>query len=451
MVSPKNIIVIGGNAAGPAAAAKAKRTAPDTNVILFEASEYISTGTCELPYALSGIVKNPDDLLFYSGSSFEQEKGVKVFVNHFVEKIDRVKKSVSVRNLKTNQLLEFDYSKLILTTGSKVKKIPQLYSKLENVFTLKNFNNLLSIKNYLRNNPVKNILIIGSGYIGLEAAESFRKLNYEITVIEKENLPMPGTDEEVQHLIMDLLNKNGINFLGGIKQQKFGFEEDKVKFINIEGRHIEFDLILLAAGFEPNNDLAVSSKLKIGKYGGLSVNQKLQTSDPNIFAAGDNIEITNKITGKPDFFPLATYAHSFGHIAGENAAGGIAVAKPVVKNAAVKIFDKYLVTVGLNQKEAVENKFNYKSVSAIAPNLVKVMPESENVFGKIIFDKSNKQILGASFFGGKEVSGYGDLISSFIHNHIRATELVNINFNYTPPLSPFVNLLSILGRKIEKE
>ncbi|MEW6193759.1 MAG: FAD-dependent oxidoreductase [Bacteroidota bacterium] len=451
MTSPKSILVIGGNAAGPAAAAKAKRTAPDANVILFEASDYISTGTCELPYALSGIVKNPNDLLFYSPGSFEQEKRVKVFVNHFVEKIDRIKKTVSVRNQKTNELLEFDYNKLILTTGSKAKRIPQLYSKLENVFTLKNFNNLLSIQNYLNINAVKNILVIGSGYIGLEAAESFRKLNYEITIIEKENLPMPGVDEEIQYLIKDLLIKNGINFLGGIKQLKFGFEGDKVKFINIEGRHIEFDLILLATGFEPNNDLAISSKLKVGKYGGLTVNQKLQTSDPNIFAAGDNIEIINKITGQPDYFPLATYAHSFGHIAGENAAGGIATARPVVKNAAVKVFDKFLVSVGLNQNEAAEHKFNFKTVNAIAPNLVKVMPDSENVFGKIIFDKSNKQILGASFFGGEEVSGYGDLISSLIHNRIKGMELANINFNYTPPLSPFVNLLSILGRKIEKE
>lgn len=451
MPFPKNILVIGGNAAGPAAAAKAKRTAPDSNVILYEASGFISTGTCELPYVLAGTIKNPDDILFYSADSFEKEKGVKVFSKHYVEKIDRLKKRITVRNLETDQVFDQDYDKLILATGSKAKRIPQLYSKLENVFTLKNVDDLLSIQNYLDKNNVKRVLIIGSGYVGLEIAESFRKLNYDVSIIEKEKYPMPGADDEIQHLIKDLLDKNGVNFIGAVKETKFGFEGDKVKYVNIEGHFLEYDLYIVAAGFESNNELALSSKLQTGKFGGIIVNQRLQTSDPNIYAAGDNIEVINKLTGRPDYIPIATLAHSYGHTAGENAAGGMAVVKPVVKNIAVKIFDKYLVIIGLNQKEAENYKFKFKSVSSVTPNLVHVMPGSENVFGKILYDKSNKQILGAAFLGGKETSGYADLISACIHNRNKATELVNINYNYTPPLSPFVNLLSILGRKIEKD
>lgn len=451
MSHPKNIIIIGGNAAGPAAAAKAKRVAPDSNVIIYEASDFISTGTCEIPYVISGLIKNPGDILFYSAESFEKEKGVKVFTNHFVEKIDRRKKLITVRNLKTNQLAEQSFSKLILATGSKAKRIPQLYSKLENVFTLKNVNDLISIQSYLSKNIVKKILIIGSGYIGLETADSFKKLNYEITIIEKEKLPMPGADEEIQHLIADQLSKNQIEFIGGVKGIKFGYDGDKVSYLNIEGRFLEYDLIIMVVGFEPNNELAVSSKLEIGKYGGIKVNQRLQTSDPNIFAAGDNIEVINKITGRPDYLPIATFAHSYGHIAGGNAAGGLETVKPVVKNIAVKIFEKNLVITGLSKTEVEKHKFNYQSVTAVAANLVKVMPDSENVFGKIIYEKTSKKILGASFFGGKEVAGYGDLISSFIHNNIKASELANINYNYSPPVSPFINLLSILGRKIEKE
>lgn len=451
MLPPKNILVIGGNAAGPAAAAKAKRTAPGSNVVMFEAGDFISTGTCELPYVLSGEIKNYKDIIFFSAESFESEKGVKVLTNHQVEKIDRVSKKITVRNLLSNQSFDQYYDKLILATGSVAKSLPGISEQAKNVFTFKSVRDYLGIKKYLENNSVRKIIIIGAGYIGLEAAEAFKTLNYDVTILEKENLPMPAVDDEARNLVLDLIKKNGIEFYGGIKNLKFGYNEEKISTVTLDGYTREIDLIILANGFEPNNYLSVASKLNTGKFGGLKVDQKLRTSDPNIFAAGDNIEVINKITGQPDYIPLATYAQQMGHIAGENAAGGYAISFPVIKNIAVKIFDKYLVAVGLNSEEARNNKINSISVRAITPNLVKVMPGSDNVFGKLILDKSSKKITGAVFLGGKEVSGYGDVISTFIQNQLKAAELSKVNYNYSPPISPFINLLSILGRKAEKE
>jgi pyruvate/2-oxoglutarate dehydrogenase complex dihydrolipoamide dehydrogenase (E3) component len=163
------------------------------------------------------------------------------------------------------------------------------------------------------------------------------------------------------------------------------------------------------------------------------------------------VEIVNRITNRPDYIPLATIAHQCGHAAGENAAGGNTVIQPYVKNIAVKILNKSLVSVGLSSTEAKRFGFNPVTVQAVTPNIIKVMPGSENVFGKIIFDKNSKLILGANFLGNREAIGYGDLIAALIHTKTKAHELANINYNYTPPLSPFVNLLSVLGRKIEKE
>lgn len=451
MPAPKNILIVGGNAAGPAAAAKAKRTSPESNVILFEAGNFISTGTCELPYVLSDVIDDYNKILFYSPESFEKEKKVKVLVNHFVEKIDRTRKTITARNTLSNQSIDFPYDKLILTTGSKAKRIPSFPAELKNVFVLKNVNDLIRIKSYLKNNSVGKVLILGAGYVGLESAESFKKLGCSVTVIEKEKLPMPSADEEVGALLLELLKKNDVEFIGGVHDIKFGMHDNKLESITYEGRTQEYDLVLLAIGFEPNSMLAVAAKLQTGKYGGIKVDQKLRTNDTDIFAAGDNIEIINKITNQPDYFPIATTAHQYAHIAGENAAGGNLYIKSTVKNIAVKIFDKNLVMVGLNSTEAADNKFNFTAVREIAPNLVKVMPESENVFGKIIFEKSSKKILGAVFLGGKEAVGYGDLIASFIYNNIKVTELANINYNYTPPLSPFINLLSLLGRKAGKD
>ncbi|MEW6702631.1 MAG: FAD-dependent oxidoreductase [Bacteroidota bacterium] len=453
----KNIIVVGGNAAGPAAAAKAKRTAQDAYVLMIEASDFISTGTCELPYLLSGEIGNYNDIVFFSAESFEKEKGVKVLASHFVEKIERMKRIITIRNLKSGHKFNQEYDKLILCTGSTAKTLPSLPKNLSNVFTLKSVADLISINAYLEKNKIRNVLIIGAGYIGLEIADALAKgtdsqksFGYSITILEKEKLPMPGLEVETRNLLFDLLKQNDIEFLGNARDVKFNNNGEKFLSIKLEGRVIEYDLVLLCAGFEPNNTLAVSSKLKIGSYGGINVDQKLCTSDPNIYAAGDCIEVMNKITSRPDYIPLATIAHQTGHIAGENAAGGNAVTQPFVKNIAVKVFRKSLVSIGLNSDEAEKYGFKFSSVHTIASNLVEVMPDAEQVFGKILFDKNTKQILGANFFGNREAVGYGDIVSTFIRNKIKANELANVNYNYTPPLSPFVNILSVLGRKIER-
>jgi NADPH-dependent 2,4-dienoyl-CoA reductase/sulfur reductase-like enzyme len=447
----KNIIVVGGNAAGPAAAAKAKRTDPEANVLLFDTGSFISTGTCELPYVLSGEIKNYQDIIFFSPESFEKEKGVKVYTFHFVEKINRSNKTIDVKNLKSGHKFEQEYDKLILCTGSKAKTIPQLPSNLSNVFTLKSVSDLISIQSYIAKNKPKNVLIIGGGYIGLESADALNKIGCKIAIIEKEKLPMPRFEDETKHLILDLLNQNCIDFIGGASNIKFNCTTDKFISIKQDGRVNEFDMVLTAVGFEPNADLAVSSKLNLGTLGGIKVDQKLHTSDPNIFAAGDCIEITNKITSRPDYIPQATLAQQYGHIAGENSAGGNTIVLPAVKNIALKLFGKSIVSVGLNSDEAKKYNLKFDVVSVVLPNLVKVMPDSEKVFGKILYDKHSKLIYGAEFVGNREVVGYGDLISAFIRNKIKATELASVNYNYTPPLSPFINILSVLGKQISME
>ncbi len=447
MYKPNKILVIGGNAAGPAAAAKAKRVNPDAEVILFETGEYISTGNCELPYVLSGEIENYEDIIFFTAESFYKEKGVRVYTKHFVESIDKRNKSISVRNLNDNSVVNFSYDKLILCTGSKANKLKLDIHKPENVFYLKSVSDYLAIKNYIDKNPVNSVGIIGSGYIGLESAEAFKKLGMDVLLIDKENYPLPTAEIEIQHLINEQLKGNEIDFYGNQKEIKFICKDNKVTSIKIDGRFVEIDLLLVAIGFKPNTELAQLTNLNLGNHGGLKVDKKLKTSDTNIYAAGDCCEITNKITGRANYLPLATLAHKQGHIAGDNAAGGNSFYNPIIKNIAVKIFDNVYSAVGLNTAETKQNGFNFNTVSAVTPNLVKVMPESKKVFGKIIYDKYSKFILGAEFFGNSEVIGYADLISSMISNKIKVNNLAEIDFNYTPPYSPFVNLLSILGRK----
>jgi len=447
MKRPVKIIVVGGNAAGPAAAAKAKRFNPNAEVILYEASEFVSTGTCEMPYVLSGEIDDYRKLIFFSPESFQKEKGIKVFVKHFVQEIDATKKQIIVKDLVEDKILEHEYDKLILATGSKAKSVLGFDTQLKNVFTLKNIYDLIRLDEYIKANQAKTSIIIGSGYIGLEAAEALAKRNIQVQVIERENRPLPAADKEFSDEIIKIFHKNKVDFHGGIKNVEPVISRDKLVAVKIDDKFIETELVLLSIGFEPDTFLAHSAKLELGKSGGIKVDNYLKSSDRFIYAAGDNVEVINAVTGKPDYIPLATHAYNLGHIAGENAAGGNVKYEPVVQNISVKIFDKFFASVGLSSDEAERNKFDSEVVLAKAKSLVAVMPESDFVFGKILADIDSRRIIGASFLGGKEVSGYADLLSALIKLKIPASTLSKINYNYTPPLSPFINLLNIIGKK----
>jgi len=450
MNRPVKIIVVGGNAAGPAAAAKAKRYNPNSEVLLFEASEFISTGTCEIPYVLSGDIEDFRKIVFFSPSSFQEEKGVKVFVNHFVQEIDTKKKIIIVKDLLENKVIEHEYDRLILATGSKAKSLPGFDAQLKNVFTLKNINDLNHIDEYIKENSATRAIIIGSGFIGIESAEAFRKRNIIVKIFEKAKRPLPFAGTEFSEEILKILNKNSIDFIGGVDEVEPIITSDKLIGVKCEDKFFESDLILLSVGFEPDTFLAHSAKLEVGKSGAIKVDQYLKTSDRLIYAAGDNVEVINSVTGKPDYVPLATHAYDLGHIAGENAAGGNVKYDPFVKNISVKIFDKFFVQVGLTMEEAKRNNIGYKESFAKARNLVAVMPDSEYVYGKVIADKDSNRILGASFLGSREVSGYADLLSALIKMRAPAAILAKINYNYTPPLSPFINLLKIIGKNFNK-
>jgi NADPH-dependent 2,4-dienoyl-CoA reductase/sulfur reductase-like enzyme len=444
---PVKIIVVGGNAAGPAAAAKVKRYNPNANVLLFEASEFISTGTCEIPYVLSGEIDDYRKIVFFSPSSFLEEKGVKVFVKHFVQEIHTKKKVIVVQDLVENKITEHDYDRLILATGSKAKTLPGFDTQLKNVFTLKNINDLIRLDEFINNEQVKSAIIIGSGFIGLEAAEALIKRNVQVKIIEREASPLPTADKEFSDEISKILKQKAVEFIGDIKDIEPVVKADKLIAIRTGKKFIETDMVLLSVGFQPDTYLAQSAKLELGKSGAIKVDNYLKTSDRFIYSAGDNVEFINAVTGKPDYIPLATHAYESGHVAGENAAGGNVKYEPIVKNISVKIFDKFFASVGISTEEARKNRFETQESFAKARNLVGVMPGSDYVFGEVIAEKGSNRILGASFLGGKEISGYADLVSALIKLKAPVSVLASMNYNYTPPLSPFVNLLKIIGKK----
>lgn len=447
MFKPEKIVIIGGNAAGPAAAAKAKRVNPEAEVVLYEAGEFISTGTCELPYLLSEEISDYQKILFFTPESFREKKGVQVYNFHKVESINRKNKSLTITNFKNEKTFEVNYDTLILATGSKANEITEISGKMKNVFSYKSVGDYVKVKEFLDSNTVENITVFGSGYIGLEVAEALARKGFQVKIVEKNKLPLAGAEPEVQNLILELLDKNNVEFIHSDSLPRFFEKNDKIERIKTSGKLFDVDMVVVCTGVKPNVQLAEDCGLAIGQTGAIKVDKKLRTSDQFIYAAGDNCEITNLVTNKPDYLPQATVARMQGYIAGENAAGGNVYCRSIVKNVVLKLFDHIFVEVGLTASQANELRWNYKEVSSVMPNKVEVMPEAGSVFGKIVFDKYSKNIFGASFFGKGEISGYGNIISLMIKNKIKIDTLADTDFNYTPAVSPFLNILNILGKK----
>lgn len=447
----RKIIVIGGSAAGPAAAAKAKRTNPDNEIILYEAGDYISIGTCEIPYVLSGEVESLDKIIFFSPETFEKEKGVKVKIRHRVESIDKHKKKIYVRDLQTQKVFEDDYDKLILCTGSIKKIHPQFRAGLKNVFYLKTVDDVKAIQNFLRNNSVNSSLVIGAGYTGLESLEFIKKISKSIFIADTSNLPLPGFDYEIRRLILEKINEKGITFIPDAADIKPIEKDDRVIKVKINNQQIDVDFVLITIGFEPNNSLAKAANLSLNSpCGSIKVDEKQKTSDDNIYAAGDCCGVKEFITKKPRWLPLASIAHNQGHIAGANAAGGFETFDLVVRNIGFRFFDLNVALVGLTIDEIENENFKWSEVSHIGNSKIKIMPGGTKHLIKIKFQKDTKKIISANLIGGEDIIGKANLISFAIKNNIPITKFYDTNFIYTPTLTPLIETLSILAKKSEE-
>lgn len=451
MKQPLKIIIVGGNSAGPAAAARAKRLSPASEVLMIEAGNYISTGTCEMPYVLSGKIKSYEDVIFYTPQSFFNKKGVKVLARHKVERVDRKNKILEVFDVTENTNKKIEYDKLILATGSVAKTLPALLPGLKNVFSFKTISDLITLQKFIYSVKPQNAVVVGAGYLGLEIAEALNEKNMNVTLIDVKDVPMSSADSAFSKRILSIIQKHDINFIGSVTEIEPFIKNDSLISLKINGNYIKPDMIVYAIGFEANTILAKEANIITGKSGGIKTDPKLRTNDPNIFAAGDATEVINAITGKPEFIPLAGHAYQQGHIAGENSAGGNLLFDQVVKNISVKIFDNFYSAVGLSYEEAKLNGFNSGSVSEEFYNLVKVMPGAKNIFVNLTFDKDSGRILGGQLLGDREISGYADLLSALIKLKENVKILDKINFNYTPPLSPFNNPLNTIGRIIKKK
>ncbi|HEY6535621.1 MAG TPA: FAD-dependent oxidoreductase [Candidatus Nitrosocosmicus sp.] len=462
--NPKKILIIGGVAAGTSAASKARRIDPHADIKIIQDESVVSYGACGIPYVIEGLIDNFDKLIARSADEFKNKYNIDILSNTLATKIDPVKNQVIAKDLKSKNEMVFKYDSLIITTGArayipKIKGLdPNNKNNIKNVFFLRNFEDGINIQNNLK--KVKSSIIIGSGLIGIEMVESFKKRGIDTTLVERgDHLLARILDKDMSKMIEEELVRNKINIIlnENIEEIILSSGNDQVIRTNAIGirtnnRKIYADCILLGLGVKPNSELARNAGIETGYRDAIKTDEYMRTNMQNIFAAGDCAIAKNYVTDKDDYLPLGTTANKQGKIAGENAASLKNKIKfnGIAGSAITKTFDLFAGKVGLNKQGAVENGFDPIENKIEDITRASYYPNNKKIWIKLVADRKTKLILGAQIVGGEGVKGRIDLISLALLKKSTIDDLINYESCYVPPTSPVWDPLNIAAIQILK-
>lgn len=445
------IAVIGAVAAGTSAAAKARRTDKEAEIVVFEKGTDISYAGCGLPYYISGVTPSRDKVVMNTAQDFKEKYNVDVRLQHEVTKINKDLKKVIYKNLNTGETGEYSYDKLVIATGASPVKPPFAGLDLENIFTLRSVESADQIKVAVSREDVKKATIIGAGLIGLEMAESFSELGIEVTVIELEDQVLPPFSKEMAEIVAEHLKEKGVELILDDGVDHFEGQNRVEKVVTASGREVKTDLALLSIGVKANSKLAEEAGIEIGETGAIKVNEKLETSNKDIYAAGDCAESTDLLTNKDVWIPLGSTANKQGRTAGENAAGGDYKHYGILKTGITKIFDLTVARTGLSLEEAKKEDIDAAAVKIKAHNHASYYPGTAPIHLRGIFDRENGVIVGAEVIGGNGADKRIDVLATAIYNRMTAGEIFQVDLAYAPPYSGPKDAVAILGMVAEKK
>ena len=442
---PRKIVIVGGVAGGASAAAKARRQDENADIVMFEKGPYISFANCGLPYFISGDIKEREKLFVQTVDGFKKRFNVEPKVTCEVVSIDRANKEVAVRDLINGKVFKERYDKLILATGATpiVPPIPSIDAK--NVFKLQNISDMDEIVEYLNARSPKSVLIIGGGGVGLELVEAFAKRGLKVTIAELLNQVVPSMDIDMASFITEHLKEKGISvhLKDGVKALH---GEEFVQEIELNsGTRIPTDMVIVSIGVRPNIYLARDAGLHIGKTGAVWVNERQETSDPNIYAVGDMTESTHIVTKKRAWIPLATSATKQGRVAGANAAGGNKVFKGVLGTSIVRVMNITAARTGLSEKEAKALGTDYYVSYSNSPSHANYYPDASALFIKLVVERGNGRLLGAQVVGEEGVDKRIDVFASALYSGLTVMDLEDLDLAYSPPYSSARDPVVIAG------
>ena len=446
----KKILIVGGVAGGASTATRLRRLDETSEIIMFEKGEYISFANCGLPYYIGDVIQNRDSLILQTPEKIKKRFNIDVRNNSEVIAVDSINKNVSVKKINGEVYTEtFDY--LVLAPGAKPILPPIEGISDDKIFTLRNIKDMDMIKNSLKDRNIKNSVVVGGGYVGVETAENLKHLGIETTLIEAgDNILSPFDYEISNHLEYELIN-NGINLLLKEKVIKFQDNNNTIKIYLESGKIIETELVILSIGVSPDTKFLENSGISLGEKGHIIVDEYLKTNIENIYALGDAILTNNLITNAQSFIPLAGPANRQGRIVANNILGEKEKYKGSLGTAILKIFNLTAASTGMNEKSLKNSNIPFDKIYLHPNNHANYYPGASPLSIKVLFNKENKIILGAQCFGKEGVDKFIDTIATTLHFKGTIDDLKELELAYAPPFlsakSP-ANMAGFIGDNI---
>ncbi len=443
----KKVVIIGGVAGGASAAARIRRLDEQAEIVMFEKGPHVSFSNCSLPFHLSGIVEDSKRLLMMTPDSFESKYHIDARVNSEVVAIHREEKTVTVKNVITGEQSKESYDTLILSPGASpiVPKLPG--TDLPHVFTVRNVVDIERLQQAIVEKEAKHIAVVGGGFIGVEVAENLRLAGRSVSLVEFAPQILTPFDEDMVQILHKEMVDQGVNLVVGD-----GLAEITSSSITLNsGLEIEADIVVLAIGVRPETSLAVEAGLEIGETGAIKVNQNYQTNDANIYAIGDAIEVYHRLMNKPTRLALAGPAQRQARAAADHMYGIPTTNKGVIGSSSIQVFNYAAAATGLNERTAKQIGLPVDAVYVIAPDKVGLMPSSNPLHFKLIYEVPTGRIVGAQAIGKGSADKRIDVIATLISMNGTLTDLKELELSYSPMFSTakdVVNLAALVATNI---
>lgn len=443
------VVIVGGVAGGATAAARIRRLDEQAEIVIFERSGFVSYANCGLPYYIGGVITDQRELTLQTPESFFARFRINVRVRHEVTAIHPENKTVSVKNLETGEQFEEQYDKLLLSPGARPTQPRLAGAEHERIFTLRTVEDTLRIRQFVERQRPRSAVLAGGGFIGLEMAENLRELGVEITIVQRADQVLPPLDYDMAAQIHTLLRSHGVRLKLG--SAVAGFESSGEQVVTLlEGEEpLRSDMVLLAIGVTPDTGLAREAGLELGQKGAIRVNDRMETSLPDIYAVGDAVEVEHFVTKERAVVALAGPANRQGRIAADNICGGDSRYSGAQGSSVIKLFELTAASTGINERSAQAAGLDYDKVILSPEHHASYYPGSQTMTMKVLWDKNTLRLLGAQIVGRGGVDKRIDVLATAIRSGMKATELAELDLAYAPPYSSAKDPVNMAGFMVE--
>lgn len=443
------VVIVGGVAGGATAAARIRRLDEQAEIIVFERSGFVSYANCGLPYYIGNVITEPAALTLQTPKSFLDRFRVTMKVRHEVTALHPDKKTVSVKNLETGEEFEESYDKLLLSPGAKPTQPKVPGTGIEKLFTLRTVEDTFRIKEYIEKHQPKSAILAGGGFIGLELAENLRELGMEVTIVQRPKQLMNPFDPDMAAFIHNEMRKYGIKLVLGHTVEGFEERDGGVDVLLKGEAPLHADMVALAIGVTPDTKLAKEAGLKLGLKDSILVNERMESSVPDIYAVGDAVQVKHRVTGQDALISLAGPANKQGRIAADNICGGDSKYLGSQGSTVIKVFDLTAATTGVNETNARKAGLDVDKVILSPMSHAGYYPGGRMMTMKVVFEKETYRLLGAQIIGYEGVDKRMDVLATAIHAGLKATELKDLDLAYAPPYSSAKDPVNMAGFMIE--